>query len=351
MAENNIGSLSESELLRIAKAPGAQYILSDATNTLIECNAGCADVKMKTLVTSDTTFNNFSVTKTATAAAILQLVEKKKILLTELANPMFHEFQFSYPFTIQQLVTHQAGFPDPIPISWVHLADEDEKFDENGFIAKTVGQHSRQKFVPGTRFSYSSIGYLLLSQIIERVSGQSYVSYISENVLSTLENDASLGFKINNEDLHATGYHSRFSFSNLLLSSVLDRRKMIRYSSGRLTAFRNFYVNGKGYGGFIGNAGGLASYLRLYLGRRMFSTEQMQHRMFTEQKGGMAYGWFTGKLDGEEYVCHAGGGGGYYCEIRIYPRLNIASAFVRNKSSFRDLRLLNKIDSKFLKTA
>ena len=46
----------------------------------------------------------------------------------------------------------------------------------------------------------------------------------------------------------------------------------------------------------------------------------------------------------------AGGGGGYYCEIRIYPKLKMASALLRNKSSFRDLRLLDKIDSHFIST-
>ena len=60
----------------------------------------------------------------------------------------------------------------------------------------------------------------------------------------------------------------------------------------------------------------------------------------------MALGWFTGSLKGTNYVCHAGGGGGYYCEIRIYPALRIASVLLRNRSSFGDLRLLDKIDGR-----
>jgi len=70
--------------------------------------------------------------------------------------------------------------------------------------------------------------------------------------------------------------------------------------------------------------------------------------MFTEQKSNMSFGWFTGILNGCRYVAHAGGGGGYYCEIRIYPELNIASAILRNRSSFRDLRLLDKVDGRFI---
>ena len=109
-------------------------------------------------------------------------------------------------------------------------------------------------------------------------------------------------------------------------------------------AFKNFYINGKAYGGFIGNARGLASYLQSYLSYKIFSNHQTQQLMFSEQKGGMSFGWFTGRLNTHEYVCHAGGGGGYYCEIRIYPLLKMASALLRNRSSFSDQRLLDKID-------
>jgi CubicO group peptidase (beta-lactamase class C family) len=70
--------LTEKELLSIAKAPGAQYILVNANETIEECYAGYADILTKNPVTFETTFNNFSVTKTATAAAIMQLAEEKK---------------------------------------------------------------------------------------------------------------------------------------------------------------------------------------------------------------------------------------------------------------------------------
>jgi CubicO group peptidase (beta-lactamase class C family) len=261
---------------------------------------------------------------------------------------MFNEFHFKYPFTIEQLVSHQAGFPDPIPISWIHLANEDKSFNENNFIRKTVDKYSNQKFVPGSKFSYSSIGYLLLSQIIEKVSGETYVSYISKNILAKLNGKGSLDFSIKNKALHATGYHPRFSFSNILLSFFLDRKKFIRYNHGSFTAFKNFYVNGKAYGGFIGNVRGLSSYLQSFLLKKIFSNDETKQLMFTEQKGGMSLGWFTGMLNDKKYVCHAGGGGGYYCEIRIYPELNIASALLRNRSSFGDIRLLDKIDSRFI---
>lgn len=345
MTTGKIKQLSQEKLISLVSAPGAQYIVVDDNKILTECNAGFANLQQENPVTSKTTFNAFSVTKTATAAAVLKLVESKKISLTDFVNPIFNEFHFKYPFTLQQLLSHEAGFPDPIPISWIHQANGDADFNEPKFIRDLIDKHSDQKFIPGSKFSYSSIGYLLLGQLIERISGESFEAFIKKNVVPDLSENNQLGFIIPDAAIQATGYHPRFSFSNLLLSFFLDRKKFISSGSGSFISFNNFLVNGKAYGGFVGNVRGLAQYLQQYLKNKMFVDSSTQELMFTEQKGGMALGWFTGTLNGNKYVCHAGGGGGYYCEIRIYPELKIASAMLRNKSSFGDLRLLNKIDN------
>src|SRR5690349_416128 len=134
MVQEKIKQLTQAQLLSITQSPGAQYIVADAEEVLMECYAGLADISCKRPVTASTTFNAFSITKTATAAAILKLAEQKKIVLSDFVNPMFKEFHFKYPFTIQQLLSHEAGFTDPIPISWIHRPEEEALFDEHKFI-------------------------------------------------------------------------------------------------------------------------------------------------------------------------------------------------------------------------
>ncbi len=65
--------LSENDLLKITSAPGAQYILVNEKVIILDCYAGVSDILKQTPITPETTFNNFSVTKTATAAAALLL--------------------------------------------------------------------------------------------------------------------------------------------------------------------------------------------------------------------------------------------------------------------------------------
>jgi CubicO group peptidase (beta-lactamase class C family) len=244
------------------------------------------------------------------------------------------------------LISHQAGFTDPIPISWIHLADEDADFDGDKFVSQTIARHSRQISRPGDKFKYSSIGYLILSLIIEKLSGMPYDQYVIQNVIPNLSESERLSYSIGHKEHHAVGYHPRYAISNLLLSIYLDKKKFVSGYQGRWMSFKNFYVNGKAYGGLIGNVRGLGRYLQTYLKHSLFSYRETQEQMFTLQNGKMCLGWFPGSLNEERFVCHAGGGGGYYCEIRIYPQIQLATAIMRNKSSFSDIRILDQIDRK-----
>jgi D-alanyl-D-alanine carboxypeptidase len=59
----------------------------------------------------------------------------------------------------------------------------------------------------------------------------------------------------------------------------------------------------------------------------------------------MCLSWHSGKLNGQRYYTHAGGGGGFYFEIRIYPELGLGSVVMFNRTGMSDIRFLDKTDS------
>ena len=63
---------------------------------------------------------------------------------------------------------------------------------------------------------------------------------------------------------------------------------------------------------------------------------------------GMCISWFTGKLGSRQYFAHAGGGGGYYCEIRLYPDLDVGSVIMFNRTGMKDERFLDTVDKYFI---
>jgi hypothetical protein len=62
----------------------------------------------------------------------------------------------------------------------------------------------------------------------------------------------------------------------------------------------------------------------------------------------MSLSWYTGILKGNKYFSHAGGGGGYYIELRVYPELGVGSVIMYNRSGMKDERILDKADAFFI---
>ena len=58
----------------------------------------------------------------------------------------------------------------------------------------------------------------------------------------------------------------------------------------------------------------------------------------------MCLSWFTGELYNHKYFSHAGGGGGYYSEVRIYPDAGLGSVIFFNRTGMSDVRFLDKVD-------
>ena len=133
-------------------------------------------------ITVDTPMFLASAGKMFTAVGIFQLVEKGKVALEA---PLSHYLP-DYPnkdmakVTIRQLLGHRGGTgedgvlqrEDRANRAWVRTIDDYIKLNGNRSPA----------FPPGSKFSYSNYGFILLGAVIERVSGQSYQNYIQQHV-------------------------------------------------------------------------------------------------------------------------------------------------------------------------
>jgi D-alanyl-D-alanine carboxypeptidase len=339
------------EQVAAGRTPAVQYRFVGPDSVLFRYDEGMADVASGISVSNTTTYNGFSVTKTFTAVAILQLSERGDLDLDRPAADYLPDFPYSGQITVRHLLTHTAGIPNPIPLSWIHLEDEHGTFDRDEFFGSVFAKHPKVRASPNTRFGYSNLGYVLLGQIIEKVSDVSYEQYVKENILVPAGlSSADLGFSRYGTD-QATGYHRRGSFSYLLLGVFLKRSKYMEPAEHGWHKFRPYYVNGASYGGLIGTADGFARYVQVLLdpasdllsdeSRRMLFTENL---LSNGKPSGMSLSWFTGELRGNAYAAHAGGGGGYYSEIRIYPEVRLGSVIVFNRTGLRDERFLDRVD-------
>jgi CubicO group peptidase (beta-lactamase class C family) len=333
-------------------SPSVQYILFDKDHIIERYCYGFRDISGNKKVSDKTTYNTFSVTKTFTALAILQLAEQKKIAIDEPVKKYLPDFPYSSAITIRQVLSHSSGIPNPIPLNWIHLTTELNSFDRNQFFKNVFIRNNKTKFQPNERFAYSNLGYVLLGQLIEKVSETSYEQYISENIIHRLGlTGEELGFEIPDPEMHAKGYHKKLSFTNLVLGFFINKSKYMGKAEGKWKPFKNFYVNGTSYGGLIGTADAFVKYIQsLFKEDNLLLSDHYKKMLFSEnhtvngKATGMCLSWFSGQLNGHRYLAHAGGGGGYYCEIRLYPETGIGSVVFFNRTGMIDERFLDKPD-------
>jgi len=205
--------------------------------------------------------------------------------------------------------------------------------------------------------SYSNLNYLPLGQIISKVSGLPYRDYIRQHIISRLGlQGEQMDFLVPDDTYYARGYQKRFSWVNAVLGFMIDKKKFtIKSSNTAWIKFNKYYVSGRSYGGLIANAYSLTKFMQtLFAANSVLLSAEWKKKLFTKQKTNagkevdMTLGWFTGKLNGVDYFAHAGAGGGYYCEMRSYPALNMSTAIMFNRSGIRDERFLDQPDRYFL---
>ncbi|PFN14793.1 serine hydrolase domain-containing protein [Bacillus cereus] len=128
--------------------------------------------------TPGTLYQIASLTKTFTAIAIMQLVEKQLLLIDEPISKFFPEYPNADTITISQLLSHSSGIPDYLSPDFTFDYSKEWKPED---IVK-VTQNAELLFTPGESFQYSNTGYVMLGIIIEKVSGLTYEDYIEEHI-------------------------------------------------------------------------------------------------------------------------------------------------------------------------
>ena len=172
---------------------GADIVEFDAT--------GMADIEAGHPMRKDSIFQIMSMTKPVTAIGIMMLAEQGKLALRDPVEqylPEFHDVRVAttvgpdadhlkvpnHELTIRDLLTHTASIQDyPGP-----PAIRDYAQTMSVPLDEVVRQLAKQPllFQPGTQWSYSSPGIEILGRIIEVVSGEKYVDFITGHILQPL---------------------------------------------------------------------------------------------------------------------------------------------------------------------
>lgn len=196
------------------QSPGLAVLVRKDGQTLFERGYGLRDLKTKIAIDSQTNFRLASCTKQFTAKAIMLLVRDGRLRYDERLTDVFPEFPgYGQAITIRNLLNHTSGLPD-----YESLMDErsnSSRWTENKQIhdADVLSLLEAQKhgrFLPGTQWSYSNSGYVVLGLIVAKASGKSFPDFLRDRIFAPLRMDHTLVYVKGINEIPSRAYgHSK----------------------------------------------------------------------------------------------------------------------------------------------
>lgn len=277
---------------------------------------GYADLEQRVPVWPTTKFRIGSISKPLTATALMQLVEAGKV---DLDAPV-QRYLASFPdkgsvITVRMLAAHLGGIRHyrgnemEIQQHYNNVLDGLKIFENDPLIAP-----------PGTKFSYSSYGFNLLSAVIQSASGEPFLSYMQGHVFTPL------GLVHTTPDQNTDIVEQRSRFYELAKDGHAENAPYVDNS---------YKWAG---GGFLSTPEDLVRFGSLMLRPGVLDADALK-TMFTAQKTKngqpIAYGigWFIGKSQsGKPIYQHSGGSIGGTSQLILYPESHLVIAMTCNLS-------------------
>jgi CubicO group peptidase (beta-lactamase class C family) len=201
--------------------------------------------------------------------------------------------------TIYHLLTHTSGIPG------------DAAKYEPGTPDKLVFNDRPLNFQPGEQWEYTNLGYIVLGYLIERISGQTYESFIQENIFKPLGmNDSGLMTFVNIIPRRASGY---WPGSNGIENADRSFDTRLGFSSGSLYS----------------STEDLLRWEEGLFGGRVLSTPSLR-KMTTPFKSDYACGLHVNRVNGHLMVEHDGNNVGFNSDMAYYPEDRIAVIVLAN---------------------
>mgnify|MGYP003575505695 CR=1 FL=1 len=260
-------------------------LVARGDQVLLDQGFGLANREWNIANDGDTKFRLGSVSKQFTAVAIMQLRERGLVDIDAPVKTWLPDAPASWDaITPRHLMAHTAGLPNVTALPAFQTYKTQATTPQ---ATLALFRDLPLDFQPGQRFAYSNSGYLLLSLIIEKASGQSYADYVDAHLFRPL-NMADSGYDV---------------------SSVILPRRASGYTPSRSGAINAEYVNmvvPQGAGALYSTTRDLLKWEQGLFGGRLLNAESMA-LLTTPVRDGYALGLTVQPRDDGATLSHAGG--------------------------------------------
>ena len=224
---------------------GGQVVVVHKGKTIYDKSFGYANLETQTPMTPESVFHVASVTKPLTAMCIMILQERGLLHVDEDVRKYIPDMiQFSEPLTLRQMLNMVSGIRGYYELMHLQGRSHEDYYAQHE-IQKIVARQTKLNFAPGSKFVYTNANYMLLATIVERLSGQTFNEFATENIFKPLGMDLSFV----RDDPHrlipnkVESYHDDgYNFTNEILTFGIYGGTSLHTTCRELVKFLNQYL-------------------------------------------------------------------------------------------------------------
>lgn len=281
--------------------------------TFFERSYGWQDAEKKILNHDKSIYQIASLTKSFTALVIVKLSEEGKLSVKDPLSKFIPDYPRGNEITVENLLNHTSGIYEALRnkeyFRLIHTGEKIPKSRETSFF-----KDEPLDFEPGTQFSYTNSGYILLGIIIEKITGISYEEAVTKFILKPLKMD-----------------HTGFDYPALKSTDKTVPYSYLSKNIQQKTEIWNPDLTGSA-GQIYSTAEDLYKY---YTGLRDYKivSKEAFKKATTPYLSGYGYGWFIDDLYGKKLINHGGNIEGATSYFAMLPEEDICIILLNNITS------------------
>ena len=340
--------------------PGLAAIVKKDGHVIFEQGYGVRKLGTTEKIDAETNFRLASVTKEFTAMAIMLLVKDGKVRYDERLTEIFPEFPaYGKNITVRNLLTHTAGLPD-----YEELMDREETTSgprwsaehqiQDDEVLALLEKQTEGKFAPGTSWTYSNSGYVVLGLIVAKASGMPYRDFLQKRIFDPVGMQHSVVYQKGKNEI-----------SQRANGTSKDGGKLVETDQSSTSATL-------GDGGVYSNLRDMAKWDEALQKHTLLSAAEMapavtpakladgsdphwpdkhdDNNLAPGKPVSYGFGWFLDPLNGHPRMWHAGGTMGFRTVIQRFPKDGLTIVILGNRADFNPDELSEKIAGLILTT-
>lgn len=280
---------------------------------IFERSYGWQDAEKKIPNQNKSIYQIASLTKSFTALVIVKLDEEGKLSVKDPISKFIPDYPRGNEITIEHLLTHSSGIYEALRnkeyVRLLHTGEIINKDKELSFF-----KNEPLDFKPGTQFSYTNSGYILLGVIIEKVTGLSYENAVRKFILNPLKMT-----------------HTGFDYLDLKSPYKTVPYSYISKTRQDKTEIWNSTLTGPA-GQIYSTVEDLYNYYKGLRDYKIVSKEAFK-KATTPYLSGYGYGWFIDDLYGKKLINHGGNIEGSTSYFAMLPKDDISIILLNNITS------------------